>query len=87
MVNYKTKGDRVKDAVTILSRLKLVGITDIDPGYQETKRYLDEWIKTGEYAHHKYYFFRYGRKAELILVNRKEVEPTFHLFPPDQTQT
>lgn len=85
MVNYKTKADRVKDAVTILKRLQVVGVTATDPGYLETKKYLDEWIQTGEYAHHKYYFFRYGRKAELILVNRKEVEPTFHLFPPDQT--
>ncbi len=85
MVNYKTKGDRVKDAIMILNRLKLVGVSNTDPGYLETKKYLDEWINTGEYAHHKYYFFRFGRKAELILVNRKEVEPTFHLFAPDQT--
>lgn len=85
MVNYKTKADRVKDAITILKRLQLVGVANTDPGYLETKKYLDEWINTGEYAHHKYYFFRYGRKAELILVTRQGVEPTFHLFPPDQT--
>ena len=84
MVNYKTKGDRVADAVKILNRLKMVGVSNTDPGYLETKKYLDEWIQTGEYKHHKYYFFRYGRKAELILINRKEVEPTFHLFAPDQ---
>lgn len=85
MVNYKTKEDRLKDTITILKRLQMIGVANTDPGYLETKKYLDEWINTGEYAHHKYYFFRYGRKAELILVNRKEVEPTFHLFPPDQT--
>lgn len=85
MVNYKTKGDRVKDAIKILKRMQMIGIPSTDPGYQETKKYLDEWILTGEYAHHKYYFFRFGRKAELILVNRLEVEPTFHLFPPDKT--
>jgi hypothetical protein len=49
------------------------------------KKHLDEWINTGEYKHHKYYFFRFGRKAELVLINRKEVEPTFHLFAPDQS--
>ena len=86
MVNYKTKGDRVADAIKILNRLQLVGVTKTDPGYLETKKYLDEWINTGEYAHHKYYFFRYARKAELILINRKEVEPVFHLHAPDQTQ-
>ncbi len=77
----------MRDAVKILSRLKLIGVADTDPGYLETKRYLDAWIQTGEYAHHKYYFFRYGRKAELILVNRLEVEPTFHLFPPEENQS
>ncbi len=85
MVNYKTKGDRVSESIKILKRLQLVGISNTDPGYLETKKYLDEWINTGEYAHHKYYFFRYGRKAELILLIRKEAEPVFHLFPPDQT--
>jgi hypothetical protein len=84
MVNYKTKGDRVKDAILILTRLQAVGVSKTDPGYLETKRYLDEWINTGEYAHHKYYFFRFARRAELILINRKEVEPTFHLFAPDK---
>jgi hypothetical protein len=85
MVNYKTKGDRVSDTIMILKRLNQVGVSKTDPGYLETKGYLDEWIQTGEYAHHKYYFFRYGRKAELILINRKEVEPTFHLFSQDET--
>lgn len=84
MVNYKTKGDRVRDAIKILNRLQMVGIPKTDPGYLETKKYLDEWIVTGEYKHHKYYFFRFGRKAEMILINRLEVEPVFHLFAPDQ---
>ena len=85
MVNYKTKADRVRDSIKILQRMIALGIPKTDPGYLETKRYLDAWIETGEYAHHKYYLFRFGRKIELILVNRLEVEPTCHIHAPDQT--
>ena len=84
MVNYKTKEDRVRDAVHILKKLLAVGIAKTDPGFQETKGYLDKWIETGEYAHHKYYLARFGRKIELILINRLEVEPTCKIFAPDK---
>lgn len=84
MVNYKTKADRVRDAVKILQRMLALGIPKTDSGYLLTKKYLDEWIETGEYKHHKYYLGRFGRKIELILVNRLEVEPTCHIFAPDQ---
>lgn len=83
MVNYKTKAERVKESVEILKKFIEVGIRQSDPGYQETKGYLDEWIKTGESRTYKYYLHRYGRKVELILPARAHIAPTCHLFAPD----
>lgn len=85
MVNLKTKGERVADSIKILSRMMAQGIPKTDPGYLETKKYLDEWIQTGEYAHHKYYLHRFGRKIELILLNRQGSEPICHLFAADKS--
>lgn len=83
MVKYKTKAERVKEAVEILKKFVEVGIRQTDPGYRETKQYLDEWIKTGESRTYKYVLHRYARKVELILPAREGVAPTCHLFPPD----
>lgn len=76
----KTREERVKDAIKILTRMKEVGIAATDPGYLETKGYLDEWIQTGKSADYKYKLHRYGRKVELILPARSGVEPTCHLL-------
>lgn len=81
--NQKTKGERLKESIEILKKLIEVGIAQTDPGYQETKKYLDEWIQTGESRTYKYYLHRYARKVELILPLRKNVVPTCHLFAPD----
>ncbi len=83
MVKYKTKAERVKESVEILKKFIEVGIRQTDPGYRETKQYLDEWIKTGESRTYKYTLIRYARKVELILPSREGIAPTCHLFPPD----
>jgi hypothetical protein len=83
MVVYKTKAERVKEAVQILKKFVEVGIRQTDPGYRQTKQYLDEWIKTGESRTYKYELMRYARKVELILPSREGIAPTCHLFPPD----
>ena len=83
--NPKTREERVKDAVKILTRMKEVGIANTDPGYLETKKYLDDWIKTGDGATYKYKLHRYGRKVELILPTRAGVEPTCHLFAAEES--
>jgi hypothetical protein len=83
MVVYKTKAERVKEAVQILKKFVEVGIRQTDPGYRQTKQYLDEWIKTGESRTYKYELMRYARKVELILPSREGIAPTCHLFAPD----
>lgn len=82
MVTYKTKGERVQEAVQILKKLQSVGIKVHDSGYYQTKEYLDEWIKTGEPATYKYEFVNYRRKCELILPRRVERPASIQLFAP-----
>jgi hypothetical protein len=72
--------DRVRDAVEILQNLKSVGITEQDFGYDETKKVLDEWIKScdaagqgqGETWERKIDFPRHGRYLELLLPWRQD---------------
>ena len=83
MVKYNPHAERVTEAVQILKTFVEVRIRQTDPGYRETKQYLDEWIKTGESRTYKYELLRYARKVELILPAREGIAPTCHLFSPD----
>jgi hypothetical protein len=68
----KTMADRVRDAVEILQNLKSAGISDQDLGYQDTKKVLDDWIKSGETWQGKVDFPRHGRFLEMILPWRQD---------------
>ncbi len=63
----KTKGDRVKETITILKKLMEVGIMDHTDAYLKTKEYLDEWIQTGEAAQHLIDFSKFKRTGILTL--------------------
>lgn len=63
----KSKGDRVKEAVEILTQLKEVGIPPEDSGYKLTKQHLDAWIADGESRSEKIPFVRAMRVAHMIL--------------------
>jgi hypothetical protein len=68
----KTMADRVRDVVEILQNLKSAGISDQDLGYQDTKKVLDDWIKSGETWQGKVDFPRHGRYLEMILPWRQD---------------
>ena len=82
MVIYKTKAERVQEAVTLLKKLKELGIVVSDPGYKQAKTFLDTWIKEGEEATHEFWFARYGRKAIIDLPKRVERAATLRLLAP-----
>jgi hypothetical protein len=63
----KEKGDRVREAITILKKLQEIGLTDIEPGYRLTKSALDIWISNGESREEKIEFARHGRTGYLSL--------------------
>lgn len=68
----KPKEDRVRETITILNKLKEVGIADTDPGYVAVKAHMSEWVKTGEAAAHSIEFPRHGRQGELTLPRRAD---------------
>ncbi len=74
----KTKGDRVKETITILKKLMEFGVLDYTDAYLQTKEYLDEWIKTGEEAQHLIDFSKFRRTG--ILVLPKEANKTAELI-------
>ena len=82
MVVYKTKAERVQEAVTLLKKLQELGIVVSDPGYKQAKAFLDTWIKDGEEAIHEFWFARYGRKAVIDLPKRVERAATLKLIAP-----
>jgi len=82
MVVYKTKAERVQEAVTLLKKLQELGIHVSDPGYKQAKTFLDTWIKDGEEATHEFWFARYGRKAVIDLPKRVERAATLKLLAP-----
>ncbi len=63
----KSKAERVRDAVEILSQLKEVGISPTDPSYLETKQHLDAWIADGEARTVKIPFPRALRTGHMML--------------------
>ncbi len=80
----KPKADRVKEAVTILTKLKDLGIPDTEPGYKQTKEHLDAWINGGEAWSGRVDFPRFGRRAELILPVRADRICSMTLLAPNK---
>ncbi len=78
----KSKADRVKEAITILQKLKELGIPSNEPGYMITKQKLDEWIAGGDRLDNRVYFPRFQRRAELVLPVRPDRVVSMTIFAP-----
>jgi hypothetical protein len=66
----KSKGDRVKESVQILTKLKSLGIPQNDVGYLLTKQALDIWISNGDKASHEIPFPLANRTGYLELPSK-----------------
>jgi hypothetical protein len=80
----KTKGERVREAITLLKKLQEVGIHSEDLGYKATKNALDKWISDGSEMTEKIEFMRYGRVGHLTLPYHSGNTPTFVLKATEQ---
>jgi len=78
----KSKQDRVKESITILKKLKELGIPNNEPGYYQTKRQLDEWIAGGDQWDGRIDFPRFQRRAELVLPVRPDRVVEMTIFAP-----
>ena len=78
----KSKRERVKESITILKKLKELGIPNNEPGYYQTKEKLDEWIAGGDQWDGRIDFPRFQRRAELLLPVRPDRVVQMTLFAP-----
>jgi hypothetical protein len=78
----KSKADRVKESITILKKLKELGIPNNEPGYYMTKEKLDEWIQGGPQWDGRIDFPRFQRRAELVLPVRPDRVVQMTIFAP-----
>lgn len=78
----KPREDRVKESITILKKLKELGIPSNEPGYYQTKQKLDEWIAGGDQWDGRIDFPRFQRRAELVLPIRPDRVVSMTIFAP-----
>jgi hypothetical protein len=78
----KSKADRVKESITILQKLKELGIPPSEPGYRITKEHLDTWIAGGDQWSGRVDFPRFQRRAELNLPTRPDRVVSMTIFAP-----
>ena len=76
----KTKEERVAEGMTILFKLREVGIEDSNPGVKVIKDAVRTWINDGiPVSLKRIEFGRINRVGELVLPRRSGVQPTLLL--------
>lgn len=82
---FKSKEDRVRESITILKKLKEIGIDDRIPSYNTVKFLLDGWIRDGtETIETKIHFPTFGRVADIILPKKKTATASLTLRVVDE---
>ncbi len=72
----KTKEERVSEGMTILFKLREIGVESTNPGFETVKAAVRRWIDDGEpVTLKKIYFGRLDRVGELVLPRRAGVQP------------
>ena len=63
----KTKEERLKEGLTMIKKLKQVGISSEDFGSKNIQKAVSEWVSTGEAFKGVIPFAKYDRDAHLVL--------------------
>jgi len=63
----KSKEDRLKETLRLLSELKRVGLSPVTVGYDKVKEILSKWVKDGEAVEAEVIFPRFDRVAKVSL--------------------
>ncbi len=72
----KPVAERLKEGVSILGKLKGLGIVETEPGYSIMKKRIDAWVKHDEAWVGSADFVRYGRRAYVNLPIKPDCEAT-----------
>jgi hypothetical protein len=79
---FKSKAERVKDAVKLLTVMRDYGIPTNDAGYMDIKQKLDVWIQGGDKWSGIIHFSRIANTAELELPVKPGKEIMMKLIAP-----
>ena len=63
----KTKEERLKEGLTMIKKLKQVGISSEDFGSKNIQKAVSEWVNTGEAFKGVIPFAKYDRDAHIVL--------------------
>lgn len=79
-MQQKTKEERVSEGMTILFKLREVGVEATNPGFEVVKAAVRQWIADGEATTlRRIEFGRLNRVGELVLPRRSGVQPELTL--------
>jgi hypothetical protein len=78
----KSKAERVKEAVKLMTTMRVFGIQTNDAGYIDIKNRLDEWIQGGDKWCGTIQFSRIDNQAELELPVKPGREIMMKLIAP-----
>jgi len=67
MSDTKPMQERLKESITILKKIKEMGIHQTDASYKELSSRFSDWVKGGESWSGDIEFTRYNRKAQVSL--------------------
>ena len=75
----KTKEERVKEGVSLLTQLRQAGVKETFGGFQELKTRVQEWVLSGESWAGTIPFSEHGRVAEVELPKYNNRAAGIHL--------
>lgn len=73
MQTLKTKEDRLKEGIHILSQLREAGVSDKVLSFVQLREQISEWVSTGKAWDGRIEFAEYGRYAEVSLPKSSKV--------------
>jgi hypothetical protein len=65
--DLKSTGERVKESITLIKKLKELGLNEREPGYNVIREHMNEWIKNSTPFKGLIEFTWLDRDAELTL--------------------
>jgi hypothetical protein len=67
MSNEKPLTERVKESITLIKKLKELGLDEREPGYNTIRDHMNNWIKNSTAFDGKVEFLYLDRDADLVL--------------------
>lgn len=81
---FKSVEEKLKESMTLLTKLQEAGVATTDPGYKELSKRMSEWVKGTDPWNGTIDFYRYNRRANVNLPQKKryiaKIDFLHHVF-------